>query len=239
VEDNVTNQQVVKRQLGMLGYSLDIANHGVEALELLKNGDYSIVLTDMHMPVMDGVQLTKEIRALESNTNQHIPIIAITANAMKGEDEKYLSLGVDDYLSKPIELVQLKEKLIYWSDHVNTRPSQQAQTSPNNQDRHNSTTNVLAPLADDMIQNLNNTDLEQDQAEDQKVPEAKRATSIDLSALSTFAGDDPDMQLEILKEFVSPSLDSLKEMNLAVQNNDLLQASEMGHKLKSAARLIG
>ncbi|PSJ16967.1 response regulator [Nitrosomonas supralitoralis] len=106
-EDNDINQKVVRQQLNLMGYAADIASDGKEALKRWQSGDYDLLLTDLHMPEMDGFELTKEIRAAEKDRN-HIPIVALTANTLKGEKERCLKSGMDDYLSKPVQLEDLR-----------------------------------------------------------------------------------------------------------------------------------
>ncbi len=112
-EDNEINQKVVRQQLALLGFAADIVVNGKEALHSWRSGDYALILTDLHMPEMDGYQLTQSIRA-EKNDQSRVPIIALTANALKGEAEKCHALGMDDYLSKPVQLEQLKLMLEKW-----------------------------------------------------------------------------------------------------------------------------
>lgn len=109
-EDNDINQKVIKQQLNLLGYVADIANNGREALKRLQSCPYGLLLTDLHMPEMDGFELTQHIRTLESG-HKRIPIVALTANALKGEREHCLSTGMDDYLSKPAQLEDLRAML--------------------------------------------------------------------------------------------------------------------------------
>ncbi|UJP02573.1 MAG: ATP-binding protein, partial [Nitrosomonas sp.] len=109
-EDNDINQKVIRQQLNLLGYAADIANDGREALKRLQNCNYALLLTDLHMPEMDGFELTKEIRSQDSAW-QHMPIVALTANALKGEREHCLNAGMDDYLSKPVQLDDLRRIL--------------------------------------------------------------------------------------------------------------------------------
>ena len=113
-EDNETNQQVIQRQLNLLGFAADIASDGQAALERWRTGDYELVLTDLHMPKMDGYALTHAIRAEENNAHRHTVIIALTASVRKGEDLRCGVAGMDDYLSKPTTLEKLKEKLDKW-----------------------------------------------------------------------------------------------------------------------------
>ena len=109
-EDNDINQKVIRQQLTLLGYVADIANDGREALKRKQNCAYGLLLTDLHMPEMDGFELTREIRSAESG-GQHMPIVALTANALKGEREHCLDAGMDDYLSKPVQLEDLRQIL--------------------------------------------------------------------------------------------------------------------------------
>jgi CheY-like chemotaxis protein/HPt (histidine-containing phosphotransfer) domain-containing protein len=118
-EDNEINQKVILQQLTLLGKTADIANNGRKALELWQSGDYGILITDLHMPEMDGYELTAVIRAADTNKTR-MPIIAFTANALKGEAEHCRAVGMDDYLSKPVQLVNLKAMLEKWLPVVNS-----------------------------------------------------------------------------------------------------------------------
>jgi CheY-like chemotaxis protein/HPt (histidine-containing phosphotransfer) domain-containing protein len=130
-EDNKTNQQVITQQLSLLGYSADIADNGVIAYEMWKNSHYDLLLTDFHMPEMDGIELTEKVRAEEKSTGNHIPIIAITANAIKGERDRMIQAGMDDYLSKPITLAEFRKAMDKWlpiTDNISLPPTPDEQT---------------------------------------------------------------------------------------------------------------
>jgi len=111
VEDNAINQKITLLTLKPLVMSIDSVTNGKEALDKFGTNNYDLILMDIQMPVMNGLTATEKIRALESTTNTHIPIIVITANAMIGDKEKCLSSGADDYISKPFQPVQLVEKI--------------------------------------------------------------------------------------------------------------------------------
>ena len=111
VEDNLINQKITFLTLKPLVKSIDTANNGKEALDKMARTQYDIILMDIQMPVMNGLIASEKIRELEMSTGSHIPIIAITANAMLGDKEKCISAGMDDYISKPFQPAALIEKI--------------------------------------------------------------------------------------------------------------------------------
>ena len=111
VEDNLINQKITLLTLKPLVKSVDTASNGKEALDKFGTASYDLILMDIQMPVMSGLVAAEKIRALESTTNSHVPIIAITANAMIGDKEKCISAGIDDYISKPFQPSALIEKI--------------------------------------------------------------------------------------------------------------------------------
>ncbi len=113
VEDNAINQKVVINQLKQLGYPADCAGNGQEALDILEKKEYDIVLMDCQMPVLDGYGATVVLRKREG-ADRHTVVIAMTANAMKGDRERCLAAGMDDYLSKPVDMTALGAALERW-----------------------------------------------------------------------------------------------------------------------------
>jgi CheY-like chemotaxis protein len=112
-EDNEVNQKIAARVLEKAGYQVHLASNGREAVEALSKKRYDLVLMDVQMPVMDGLTATAEIRSLPGAVGT-IPIIAMTANAMKGDRERCLAAGMDDYISKPLCLEDLTNILRCW-----------------------------------------------------------------------------------------------------------------------------
>jgi signal transduction histidine kinase/ActR/RegA family two-component response regulator len=112
-EDNVINQRVIRLQLSLLGFAADVADNGLLALERWRSGGYALLLCDLHMPEMDGYELSAAIRA-EQPEGQRMPILALTASTLKGEAERCQAAGMDDYLSKPLQLAALKGALEKW-----------------------------------------------------------------------------------------------------------------------------
>jgi len=114
VEDNNINQKVATKMLKKMGHTVTVANNGKEAIDLLQgNGGFDLILMDGQMPVMDGFRATEIIRINEKSTpgKERMPIIALTANAMKGDREKYLNAGMDDYIAKPVKFSDLSTML--------------------------------------------------------------------------------------------------------------------------------
>jgi CheY-like chemotaxis protein len=114
VEDNLTNQKVALHQLARLGYIAHVASNGQEALNALALHDYALVLMDCQMPLLDGFEATRRIRAAESETGSHQIVVAMTANGAEGDRERCLAAGMDDYLPKPITREMLAELLQRW-----------------------------------------------------------------------------------------------------------------------------
>lgn len=124
-EDNPLNQQLAKRMMEKLGYRADIVCNGQEALRAISQAHYDMILMDCQMPAMDGYQTTRQIRQQERQRRQkHLPIIAMTADALDGDRQRCLESGMDDYISKPIDLKLLAEAIERWS-----RPSRSRLTA--------------------------------------------------------------------------------------------------------------
>ena len=127
-EDNLVNQHVAKDMLEQIGHQVDIANNGLEAVEMIQNRPYDVVLMDIHMPQMDGIEATHKIRKREQSLGLHTPIIALTANAMSGDKERFIAEGMDDYLSKPFSKAALTKVLMLKDGGLIERSTESKQT---------------------------------------------------------------------------------------------------------------
>ena len=120
-EDNETNREVILEQLRLLGYAAEVAENGAIALAMWRAGHYAVLLTDCHMPQMDGFELTDAIRRSEP-PGTRLPILAITANALQGEAQRCRERGMDDYLCKPLRLKELGPMLLKWMPQPQETP---------------------------------------------------------------------------------------------------------------------
>jgi PAS domain S-box-containing protein len=225
-EDNPTNQDVIRRQLNMLGYACRIANNGEEALAEYGRGRYAIILTDCHMPVMDGYEFTGRVRALEQDTGRHVPIIAVSANALQGEAERCLRAGMDDYVSKPIAMPALIAALEKWMPAASAGAPEA--------DRGEVANSKAARGARKKKPDGNGSE------------PAKSAIQVDGNpppvndrAIKDVFGDDEVTYKEILRSFVDPSRSIIAEIVTACENRAAADVKGAAHKLKSSARSIG
>ena len=208
-EDNDINQKVIRQQLDLLGYAADIAADGREALKRWESGNYALLLTDLHMPEMDGYQLTATIRRAESGKARK-PIVAFTANALKGEAEHCRAVGMDDYLSKPVQLLQLKAILQKWLPAVKSSTQLPAV--------------VPAPTAP---------------ATPAPTEPAAPKTPVETGVLKELVGDDPAVINDFLRDFRASSARIAADLRAACQAGEAATAGAAAHKLKSSARSVG
>ncbi|MDP4028570.1 MAG: PAS domain S-box protein [Gallionella sp.] len=243
-EDNEINQKVILQQLALLGQAADIASNGREALELWQSGDYAILFADLHMPEMDGYELTAAIRAAEktsaSETHQpHIPIIAFTANALKGEAEHCIAIGMDDYLSKPVQLVKLKAMLEKWLP-VAALATPVESCSPHDNAGH------VPGLHPGYIAAAGETAgvgraLPADEKTCRAEPNLQRQGNIavDVNVLKKLVGDDEAIIRDFLHDFHLSAAKIAVELRAACAAGQTAAAGALAHKLKSSARSVG
>jgi PAS domain S-box-containing protein len=215
VEDNTTNQKVIAYQLGLLGYSSDIAANGAEALDKWRTTDYSLILTDLHMPQMDGYEFVKALRAEEQVSGKHIPIVALTANALRGEAERCRELGMDDYLTKPITLNSLALSLMKHFPH--SAGFVEADSNP------------ALPLGVDPQDSVI-----------QVTPEFQESASvIDINVLRNLVGDDEHTLKDFLNDFLLSAQQLTINIEQSYKDNSWQALAVSAHTLKSSARAVG
>jgi CheY-like chemotaxis protein len=208
VEDTPINLKLVQHQIRLLGHQWDAVENGKAALEKLTQHQYDIVLMDCQMPVMDGYEATKALRKLEGE-DRHTVVIGMTAYAMQGDREKCLAAGMDDYLSKPVMVKDLKVTLQRWSSTVKgnlnvARSSFQEETSKE-------------PIA--LIPDLS-------------------ADLVDWFHLQEIAGGDASFQLEMVQEFVKNAEIFLAEAKQALAAKDCLTLANKAHQIKGGSASV-
>jgi CheY-like chemotaxis protein len=213
-EDNETNRDVLLAQLRLLGYAADVAEDGVQALHKWRNGRYALLLTDCHMPKMDGFELTSCIRA-EEPAGARLPIIAVTANALQGQALRCLAAGMDDYLSKPLRLQELGPMLAKWLPQVaGTLPD--ATTALGNEA-------LSAPAPAPADANTQDGTL----------------AAWDARTLVQIVGVNPALHQRLLDKFLLNGNRQIATLIAAHDNGDTKTIIIVAHTLKSASRTVG
>ena len=212
VEDNEINQKVILQQLSLLGLTADLTSDGLQALVRWRSGDYALIVTDLHMPGMDGYQLASVIRAEEQERARAriqageppeppVRILALTANALKTEAQRCKDAGMDDYMRKPAPLSELQGLLERWLPSPATR----------------------APTAQRVAGNTPH----------------HAAGPVDTQVLSSLVGEDPQLVREFLQIFRTSAARIAQEVEQARGAGSAARVVAAAHKLKSAARAVG
>jgi signal transduction histidine kinase/CheY-like chemotaxis protein/HPt (histidine-containing phosphotransfer) domain-containing protein len=209
-EDDPINRAVIERQLSLLGFAAEIAEDGAQALRMWRSGRYALLLSDLHMPQLDGYALAEAIRGAEQASVPalpRLPILALTANALKGEALRARASGMDDYLTKPVPLKLLQAALQQWLPApITTAPPVLLPAVPAQAG--------LAGLAD-------------------------TAAVLDVQQLRDLVGDDTDTVRELLHDYAQSAAEHTAELRLALLTADRALAAAVAHKLKSASRSVG
>ena len=233
-EDNTINQKLAMGVLSRFGHQVSIAEDGSQAVEASQKEEFDVILMDVQMPVMDGLAATATIRQREQQTGKHVPIIAMTAHAMKGDREKCLESGMDEYVAKPIRIETLKEKLLKLlapkdsdlenSDLENSdlENSDCERSDPENADRANDTAQASAV----------------DQAhEDGPADPEPNLYSLD-KARQVVAGNESLLR-ELVSMYVLESESLTTEIEQAIADQDMTKAKQAAHTLGGASRSVG
>ena len=208
-EDNAINREVIRQQLALLGLAADVVEDGHAALAGWLRGDYALLLTDLHMPGMDGYALTRAIRQREqadsasswpeaTRPHRHTPVIALTANALAGQDRRCIEAGMDDYLSKPATVAELHRVLSKWLPGAVAAPPPPA---------------AGAALAG--------------------------APPVDTKILQSYVGDDPALVARLLAEYGHSVQGIAQALQAAHQAGNFETTARQAHKLASSSSAVG
>lgn len=214
VEDNTINQEVAKGMIARLGFKVDCAGDGLQALEMLKDpkNRYDVIFMDCQMPKMDGYEATKAIRNSDGKLfNQAIPIIAMTANAMKGDKENCLAAGMDDYLSKPVSAEEIRQKLEIWLS-------------------------IKDRVSDVDVVDLSAPEVEQDDQVEETKPAEQQW---DHRGFMERIGNSESLAnrlIGLFKETIPKEIGMMKDY---AQNGDFIEISKLAHKIKGSSGSLG
>lgn len=225
-EDNPINQKLAVILLQKAGLSVVAVENGLHALEKVQNEHYNAVLMDVQMPEMDGFEATRRIRQWESGQGRHIPIIAMTAHALKGDRELCIEAGMDDYITKPLEPNVLFNTLDRWT--------QTAETSVDEQDYSGSTEKFAREMALVFEDGLfGEPGSSQPFVEETALPGEE--SPIDLATALPRFFDDIEFFREMCSDLISHMPDRMREINHALEIQDTRELVRQAHNLKGLA----
>jgi CheY-like chemotaxis protein/HPt (histidine-containing phosphotransfer) domain-containing protein len=211
VDDHVTNQKLALLILQRLGYRADVAGNGLEVLDALQRQRYDVILMDVQMPEMDGLEATREIRQRWPDSGPHI--IAITANVMSGDREHCLAAGMDDYIGKPIQVEELVQAL---------KKCAGASAKPDTPG------NISAPVPKG-----------EEKPEEDKIVAGTVLDRRALESLLSVIGGEKAMLVELIGSFLSEAPRLFTSLHEALRENDAAKLRMTAHTLKSSARDFG
>ena len=229
-EDNPINQKLAVVLLQKAGYSVDAVENGFQALEKIQTEQYSAVLMDVQMPEMDGFEATQKIRAMEQGTSRHLPIIAMTAHAMQGDRERCLEMGMDDYVSKPLEPKVLLNVLDRWANSTDSEEKKVEEVQD-----YSSPAEVFSTGLDDGLFGESEPSAARENEESTPAFQAVSYAEIlpvNLNAALFRFDDDRDFMIAMLKEYRDHLPERLKEIHAALQDGDANRLGRLGHNLK-------
>jgi two-component system, sensor histidine kinase and response regulator len=232
-EDNPINQKLAVVLLQKAGYSVDAVETGAQALEKVQANPYSVVLMDVQMPEMDGLESTHQIREWEKQTGQHIPIIAMTAHAMQGDRERCLEAGMDDYVTKPLEPKVLFSALDRW-----TQPSDLAREV------------VEEPQDYSAPEDAFSVDLDEGLFGEEELPASRPKLKpapafpnlpppdvlpVDFEAALQHFDDDRVFMMDMFRKYKVQLDERVNEIHAALQDQDANRLARLAHNLKGVS----
>jgi two-component system sensor histidine kinase/response regulator len=219
-EDNTINQDVALGQLDRLGYTADVVSNGREALDAVNSKPYDIVLMDCMMPEMDGYQATKKIRELERqnlNSRPRVHIVAMTANAMLGDRDKCIAAGMDDYVSKPVQLADLRRALEKWNSHGSDHATNGSKATP--------TVPLKVEVTSPVVESGTMT--------------ASTEAPVDLERLTEVSNGKPEKMQRHLNTFLTQAGEISQGLAIAIRIGNPRDVRLLAHKFVGASSSLG
>ncbi|MEX2451402.1 MAG: ATP-binding protein [Rhodospirillales bacterium] len=245
-EDNKMNQIVIERQLNYLGYAVEIANDGMEAWKKLNKdeGRYGLLLSDCFMPFIDGYDLAKRVRKAESsNGEKRLPIVALTANALRGDAEKCFEAGMDDFLSKPVELPDLDGTILKWLPEAADlrRPFGGSETAPPSHNETAPPPNKVS-VADDSVTDTRDRDRSRRVSPGNEAAgaDSKVSPPVNLCQLVKLLGSDDETVLkQTLDFFWSTIAETPGHLRIEIESRNVEAVRHLAHSAKGASASAG
>ncbi len=209
VDDTKMNLLVVENLLKKTGIKIDTAINGPDSIELAKNNAYDVILMDQRMPGMDGTEAMKEIRNLESSLNSDTPVICLTADVVRGAKERYIQMGFNDYLTKPIDSAELEKMLI----------------------------NYLPADKTEIVEKDKKT--EPAEESESKLKKALKDEGVDVNVGISFTGDDENMYMSLLAAYAAEEGEKATNIKECYRTRDWKNYGVYVHSLKSTSKMIG
>ena len=238
-EDNSINQKLAIQQLKRIGYRADIVSNGLEAIEALERQAYDVVLMDMQMPEMDGITASQEIRQLLP-PQQQPRIIAMTANAMQEDQERCLKAGMDDYISKPVDLEKLAFALKQCPGQHPEETAQELATAAN---RENETKSVVSSVTKASTPKKRKSIAANKPKKGKNTRYSVILPAIDIDGLQQtleiIGGNTTENIQEIITMYMQESPNLVQRMVDALQTGSIEDLEFAGHTLKSSSQMIG
>lgn len=228
-DDNVINQKVALRLLQQLGYKADTANNGLEAIQALERQPYDVILMDVQMPEMDGIEATRRIRERQQQAAPHphfqrpVVIVAMTANAMQGDREKCIAAGMDDYLPKPVRPEGLQAMLELHGSKVAKAAATPATGKEDSSSQSGATPSIT--VLPSSSSNAQSPVVEQ--------------PPVDMERLNEFAGGNLENFNELVCLYIKQTTDQLQQMGSALKEGDAERLSRVAHSCAGASATCG
>jgi CheY-like chemotaxis protein/nitrogen-specific signal transduction histidine kinase/HPt (histidine-containing phosphotransfer) domain-containing protein len=231
-DDNSVNQKVASRLFQQMGYRIEFVNNGLEAVEAVKQKGYDIVFMDVQMPVLDGLEATQQIRQHEreqfhlTQIQPQTVIIAMTANAMRGDRERCLAAGMDDYIAKPVRPETVQTVLERWGTTLASK--RQAATSPV-EPQPTPTDSAPVPESETVAT----------EPEEPSQPEGAAKPPVDVARLMQFAAGDWGTFREIVDVYLNQTAPQLSQLQKAVAAGNTAEVGTVAHKCAGASATCG
>ncbi|WP_051092080.1 response regulator [Colwellia piezophila] len=228
VEDNEFNQELAIELLSMKGMTIDLAVNGQEAIEMLAKKDYHGVLMDCQMPIMDGYTATKKIRAIEKY--EHLPIVAMTANAMVGDKEKVLACGMNDHIAKPINPNKMYSCIAKWFKKNNSHTAvEQINELAETIEQVNDKSNQRVEYKLDVLEGT----------EAEYIQKLRQVEAIDVNSAISHCQHNISLLDKLLHRYCYETCDVRLKFEQAINSNEPTLAIRLAHSLKGTSATVG